>query len=244
MGLYSQPPEFSESSPGIGNPNLEPIRSTHYGLGAEWVPSEALEFGVDFFYKDIWDRPVSVPGGLPPRFSNDGIGRIFGAELSGRVKPTDDLPLFAYLSYTVSRSERRDAVDQDWRLFDFDQTHIFTIAGVYKLGRGWELGATFRLVSGNPTTPIVGSVYDVRTDTYSPIPGPTNSTRNPLFHRLDVRIEKIWDFKSWKLAFFLDVQNIYNNRNQEGTTYNYDFSESVPISGLPIIPALGLRGEI
>ena len=37
----------------------------------------------------------------------------------------------------------------------FDQTHILTILGSYRLGHGWEFGARFRLVSGNLVTPEV-----------------------------------------------------------------------------------------
>jgi hypothetical protein len=71
-----------------------------------------------------------------------------------------------------------------------------------------------------------------------------NSARNPLFNRLDVRVEKKWVFQSWRLALFLDIQNVYNHQNQEGLIYNYNYRQSTPISGLPIIPALGLRGEM
>ena len=100
-----------------------------------------------------------------------------------------------------------------------------------------------RIVSGNPDTPIVGSIYDSNSDLYTPVFGPTNSIRNPLFHRLDLRVEKKWRFDLWSLALYLDVQNVYNQMNPEGTQYNFDFSRSTDIPGLPIIPSLGVRGE-
>jgi len=43
---------------------------------------------------------------------------------------------------------------------------------------------------------------------------------------------------------FLDIQNAYNQQNQEGIIYNYDFSQQTPLLGLPIIPSLGIRGEL
>ena len=46
------------------------------------------------------------------------------------------------------------------------------------------------------------------------------------------------------LALYLDVQNTYNATNPEGSFYNYDFTERYQIPGLPIIPSLGLRGEL
>ena len=243
LGLFSQPPEFQESAARLGNPDLEMQQSIHTGLGIEQTLAEGMTLGAEGFYKQLWNRVVGTEGGLPPRFTNEGIGRIYGLEISGRIQP-QGRRYFGFLSYTLSRSERKDHAGDDWRLFDFDQTHILTLAMVYRLGRGWELGGTFRLVSGNPTTPVAGSIYNANADLYTPTYGDTNSDRNPLFNRLDVRMEKLWRFDSWKLAFYIDVQNVYNATNREGVTYNYDFTQSADVPGLPIIPSLGFRGEL
>jgi hypothetical protein len=71
-----------------------------------------------------------------------------------------------------------------------------------------------------------------------------NSDRNPFFHRLDVRLEKRWDIRDFHLTLFIDVQNVYNATNREGVSYSYDYSQSADISGLPILPTIGVRGEI
>jgi TonB family protein len=242
-GIFSQPPEFQESSEALGNPNLRPIHALHLGLGYERDIDEGITAGVELFYKHLWDRVVGTENGAPPRFVNDGIGRIYGLELAARVEP-EGRRWFGFLSYTLSRSERRDGPGEPWRLFDFDQTHIFSVAGVVRLGRGWEVGATFRLVSGNPTTPIAFAEFDNNSSTYNPFYGATNSDRNPFFHRLDLRVEKLWDFEDWKLALYLDVQNVYNATNPEGVAYQFDFRRGAEIPGLPIIPSLGVRGEL
>ena len=67
------------------------------------------------------------------------------------------------MSFALSRSERRDRAE-DWRAFDYDQTHVLTAALSYDLGDEWEVGATFRLTSGVPYTPIVGAAYDAGSD--------------------------------------------------------------------------------
>ncbi|NOY92243.1 MAG: TonB-dependent receptor [Deltaproteobacteria bacterium] len=242
-GMFGQPPEFQESNSQVGNPRLDPIRAAHFDVGVDQELGEGIRFGVEGFYKQLWRRVVGVPGGLDPVFTNEGVGRIYGLEVSGRIEPIGRR-FFGYLSYTLSRSERRDGPGERWRLFDFDQTHIFTLSGVYRFNRGWELGGTLRLVSGNPNTPISGSIYDATSGVYLPINGRINSTRNPLFNRLDVRISKEWAFQSWKLSLYLDVQNVYNRANREGINYNFDYSESAPIRGFPILPALGIRGEM
>ncbi len=245
VGLFSQPPEFNESDKTIGTPDLTAIRSLHSNLGVEYDADEGVTLGIEGFHKGIWDRVVSNPDEVTggPLYVNEGLGRIYGLEVSGRVTPAGRR-WFGFLSYTLSRSERKDQSTDDWRLFDYDQTHIMNASALYLLGRGWEAGATFRLATGNPLTPIISGLYNANSDVYEPIYGAVNSDRNDYFHRVDVRVEKKWTFEAWKLALYLDVQNVYNRMNPEGTLYNYDFSNSQTIGGLPMIPSLGLRGEI
>jgi TonB family protein len=241
VGMFSQPPQFQESSPVLGNPNLEPTRTLHVGTGIDQEIDEGITVGLDGFYKHLYDRVVGTPTGQAPYLINDGVGRIYGMELAVKVMPRGRF--FGYLSYTLSRSERRDR-GSGWRLFDFDQPHILTVAGIYRLGNGWEAGATFRLVSGNPDTPIQGASENLSTGLFSPAYGALNSIRSPAFHRLDLRVEKQWKFSAWKLALYLDLQNAYNRANSEGLACDFEYRECTQIRGLPIIPNLGLRGEM
>jgi hypothetical protein len=112
------------------------------------------------------------------------------------------------------------------------------------MGRGWSLGGTARLVSGNLDTPITGSVYDANRDRYRPIYGEVNSDRRPLFKQLDVRLEKMWKVGRGHIAAYVDVQNATNSKNQEGILYSYDYLTTGAVYGLPIVPALGVRGEL
>ncbi len=241
VGLYSQPPEYWQTLDVIGNPDLEPYRAIHTSLGVEQRFGASFKVGAEGFYKRLENRVVSTPTGGPPHFVNDGEGRIIGGELSAELTPVDGT--FGYLGYTLSRSERRD-LDREWRPFDQDQTHILTLAAGHELGAGWDVGARFRLVTGNPATPVVGSVYDARTGVYVPLYGAVNSERDPMFHQLDVRVEKKFRIGSGGIAVYLDLQNAYNATNQEGVRYSYDYRQQEPIPGLPILPNLGIRGEL
>jgi hypothetical protein len=87
-------------------------------------------------------------------------------------------------------------------------------------------------------------VYDADHDIYRPIYGVVNSVRSPLFHRLDARIEKQWHPGRLLLAGYLDVQNAYLHRNTEATGYGFDYRQRVNVTGLPILPSLGIRGEL
>jgi TonB family protein len=241
VGMFSQPPQFQESDKGLGNPDLDPTSTLHVGTGVDYQVTDSLYTGVDLFYKYLYNVIVGTALGEPPRFVNEGEGRVYGMELSARLDPKGRY--FGYLSYTLSRSER-SVRGGPWQLFDFDQSHILTLSAVYRLGRGWEAGATFRVISGNPSTPVVGGLFNGDTGQWSPRYGVLNSERNPTFHRLDLRLEKQWTFPAWKLAGYLDVQNVYNAENPEGKIYDYEFRESTTIRGLPIFPNLGFRGEM
>jgi hypothetical protein len=160
-----------------------------------------------------------------------------------RYKPTG--PFFGWVAYTLSRSERRDSPDGEDYRFDHDQTHILTALGSYKLGRGWQAGARFRYVTGSPYTPNVGGVMDYDSGAYAPVESTkVNSKRYPAFHQLDIRVDKTWTFKAWKLSAYLDLQNAYNHRNVEEISYNYNYSKTDTIAGLPLLPVLGIRGEL
>jgi TonB family protein len=240
-GRFTQPPLNWMSVPEVGNPKLDPYFAWQYSAGFEQRFGKAFKLGVEGFYKTLENVIDGSADGSSPHFVNGGSGRIYGAELSAEAHP--DERTFGYLAYTLSRSERSDH-GGPYRLFDHDQTHILSAVASRKLGRGWEVGARFRLVSGDPYTPVTGSVFDARTGVYVPTYGPVNSERNALFQELDVRVEKAIKIGSFTLATYLDVQNVYNAKNPVGYTYNYDYSKREVARGLPLFPNFGIRGEL
>lgn len=250
VGLYQQPPTPDEADSAFGTPTLLPQRSVQASLGVEQRIIDGLEIEVTGFYKWI-DRvivrnpdPAARQDLSADTYTNDGTGRIFGLEVLLRASfGSFERGFTGWLAYTFQRSYRTDAPGLSERLFDFDQPHILTALGTYRIGWGVSVGARFRFVSGNPSTPVLGAIYDAGTDTYVPLYGRSNSTRLAHFHALDVRIDKVWTFERWKLELYLDVQNIYNNANQEGWSYSYDYSQRARLTGLPILPILGIRGE-
>ncbi len=130
-------------------------------------------------------------------------------------------------------------------LFDYDQTHNLVAVGSYKLGRGWQLGARFRYVTGSPYTPELGGTMDYDAGSYAPVTARVrNSARLPAFHQLDLRVDKTWKFQAWSLSWYLDLQNTYVHKNTESIAYNFDYSQTTATYGIPILPIMGLRGEL
>jgi hypothetical protein len=42
---------------------------------------------------------------------------------------------------------------------------------------------------------------------------------------------------------YLDVQNVYNHGNVEGVSYNFNYTARQYVTGLPILPSFGMRGD-
>ena len=120
-------------------------------------------------------------------------------------------------------------------MFAYDQTHILTALGSFKIGKGWEVGARWRFVSGNPYTPDVGGVVDFDAGVYAPVQGPAYSGRDEPYHKLDLRVDKAGNSHRGS-SRYLDVQNVYNRNNPEGRMYNYNYSQSEPLPGLSVTP--------
>jgi TonB family protein len=248
VGLFVQEPDFDETDEAFGNPDLKAERALHTSGGVEVKPRPWITLDATGFYKGL-DNLVSRSDALvmrdgmirPLGYDNNGRGRVYGLELVARHELAHNFT--GWLAYTLSRSERTDSGANETRLFDFDQTHILTVVASYLLPRNWQIGTRFRLVSGNPRTPVAGGVFNASTDRYDPTYGGVNTARNGAFHQLDLRIDKRWIYKGWMLNLYLDVQNVYNRQNPEGLQYNYNYRLSDIQQGLPVLTILGIRGD-
>jgi TonB family protein len=243
-GTYHQAPSDQETDAVFGSRNLRSNRAAHYAFGFEQEFTRQIELSAEGYYKDLDNLVGRRPTPAGEEYFNSGSGRVYGGEFLLRYKPDDRF--FGWVAYSLSRSERREFPDQPMALFQYDQTHVLTALGSFRLGRGWELGARFRLVSGPLYTPCkgLGSTFDSSQAVYACNSGVAFSQRLPLFHQLDVRVDKTWTFANGaKFSAYLDLWNAYNRGNVEDVSYSFNFTRTVNQTGLPIVPSVGLRGE-
>jgi TonB family protein len=246
-GIFHQAPNPNESMAPWGTPGVRPAYAEHYSAGFEQAFGGKAVLSTEVFAKRFQDLIVAEGAENQTEsgtvFRNTGNGRAYGVEW---LLKTIDMERFqGWLAYTLSRGERREHPTESYHLYQYDQTHILNVIGSYYLGRGWTAGARFRYVSGRPYTSYTGSVVDHDAGAYAPISSTSQyDNRSAAFHRLDLRIEKLWDLKPLKLTAYLDVQNVYNYQAEEGRSYNYNYSRSAPLNGLPILPIIGIRGEL
>ena len=249
-GLYYQPPEPQESAKSYGNPDLKSPYAWHFVTGAEKDFRHGSDRGFvlqsSLFYKLFGNlviestKFVDRGNGLEAeRFNNDGKGRAYGAEFLIKY---DAKPWKGWISYTLSRSTREQP-GQSETIFQYDQTHNIHVVGSLDGKNHWLYSARVRYVSGNPVTPVIGGYFDADNDVYTPQRGPYYSTRLDPFFQVDLRIDKKFIYDTGIVTGYLDIQNLTNQDNAEGVRYAYDYSQSKKVSGLPILPTLGLRGE-
>ena len=257
VGLYSQPPDPLNLEPApLGTPWLQHEKAFQTSLGVEQRLFDVVTIDLTGYYNRRYDLIVApgpreiLANGAVQRFqyANDGLGRAYGLEVLLKHDITQNF--FGWIAYTLNRSEQRrtnatNERDAVYNLTPWDQTHILTAVGSYRLPGGWELGARYRLVTGRPRTPLEHEAdkFDADTGGFGATRGDLYSARFAPFHQLDVRIDRNFLFESWTLNVYLDVQNVYNARNVEATLTDYRNRVEVDVPGIPILPVIGVKGS-
>lgn len=244
-GSYHQAPQPEELSTVFGTPALALSRATHITVGESLRITETLSLDVVAFDKRLTDLVVRSRRTNPLRdtlLTQNGVGRSYGVQLFLRQELWRGF--FGWASYTISRSTRSFDDEVDSRPFDYDQPHVLSLIASQEIGP-WGIGARFRYASGNPRTPVTGSVYDARYDRYDPVFGPHNRSRIPAFWQLDLRVDRSFSLgRSLRALVYADLQNITNRENAEEITYSPDFTKRGFITGLPFIAVVGARMEL
>jgi TonB family protein len=246
VGRYHQPPRLFVPVPGLDASSLELglLASTQYSVGVETKLGPGLESDVNVYYNatnpvlfDLATNPSAADVQRPqpaqpaweaaqPAQGNRGRalnglyvkrqGRAYGLEVLLRKR--DSERLFGWVSYTLSRAERK--TDAGWDLFDYDRLHILNFVAGVRLPRNWELGTRVLLQTGTPLTTIFGH----------------NVTRSDGQFRVDLRVDKRAVWNTWLLDFYVDVIN---------TTVAAESGGLVGGSSIRyIIPTIGLRGVL
>lgn len=216
--------------------NLKYLSVNQYLAGIKFTPNAESVLILEGFFKQYNDLPVSLIDSLPISTGNltdyivgnvparsVGKGQAYGAELSYRN--LDFFNTVINVSYTLLYS-RLNKMDQDLRPVDnsfwsssWDVRHIFNVSAIHKFASNWTLGAKWYLTGGLPYTPYdlelssqIENWENSRRPTYDN--NQYNFSRAGVYHQLDVRVDKVWNFKKWRLGFYVDIQNLYNFKSK------------------------------
>lgn len=275
FGLYNQVPAnvlFTDEE--FGNPDLEGERAIHYILGVEHLLNDNHLIRLESYYKDLYNLVVNYDDlaivlkkidSEEPIFTNDGEGYSWGVELF--LKRLDVGKWGGWITYGFAYTKRYNplhTLDPDWFYPLQDQRHTLSLVVNYRPRQLWNFSAKFQLSSGKPYTPVDESSWHDEVDLMDPNVDPSdpdaprvyvadnediNSARFPLYHSLDVKVERKFIKQSWDLSLYFEVLNAYYHKNIY--TYLYrggDVEEGIypkreAIYDLPIIPYFGIKAE-
>ena len=242
IGIYHQPPRFVLPLPGFDNLPLKygMQKSIQSSLGVEAPLQDHFSLGLEgyFAYMDptLFDLsvnsqnlnttgnssllPLTVAGAesnaqqILDRLAQPNTGRAYGIE--ALIRRESRSGLFGWLSYSLSRSERRR--DGGWIPYDFDRTHLVNLVAGLRLPRNWDLGIRFQYQSGLPATTTAGY----------------NTARADGYYRVDLRIDKRAVWQKWILDFYIDLLNaaLLPEEVTPGTYIRY------------VLPTAGLRARL
>ncbi|NVB84997.1 MAG: TonB-dependent receptor plug domain-containing protein [Kofleriaceae bacterium] len=217
--------------------HLRAEHSTQVIAGLQYEPREGARIQASGYYSN---RSSLITRNTDGSLGNNGRGDTIGGELLASYR---DRNWFGWLSYSYSSSHRVDAPGEMERLFSYDQPHSLNAAASWTYGK-WQFGGRFQLYSGLPYTPAIGSLFDSDRNVYVPAYAESNSSRTPVHHQLDLRIDRSWKWGSMLMSAFLDVQNVYANDTTITYIYSYDYSQQSALKSIPILPTIGMRGVL
>lgn len=247
-GIFYQSPSYIWLAANEQNRNLKDIRADHYVAGLEYLFSSDVRMTLEAYYKDYSDYPVSTSRpylilgnnggnfekqdefGLEP-LTSAGTGFARGIEFFIQKALTTNFYGLLNFSYYEAKYKALDGIE---RQSNFDNVFLFTVTGGYKLGYGWEAAAKFRLVGGRPYTPI------------DPVNGTQlvseyNTVRLPDYNRLDLRVDKTFNFKNWTLVTYIDLQDVLNQKNVEDVEWN-KYTKSIEYNeSIGFLPTIGIN---
>ncbi|HVI00105.1 MAG TPA: hypothetical protein VM869_15415, partial [Enhygromyxa sp.] len=216
----------------------------HASTGVEATLPWELDFRGTVFWREVLstDVPIYYEDGTSGVLSSSRR-RSAGLELLLRRALGQHLD--GWIGYTLMWARARSINDSNppWLPATFDQRHNLVLLLSATLPRGFRFGMRFRVVSGNPEAPVLAgeAVSSPEGTYYRPIRGEFGSAYQPVFHQLDLRLDKRWVRDRVSVTAYLDVQNVYNHVYPEVPVYTRDWAQRASLIGLPIYPSLGVQ---
>lgn len=225
IGLYHQYPSLEYYSQSTNN-SLKQEEAIHYILGYEINKMDGLFlFRLETYYKKYNNLVLLDNNGY--LYNSDGYGYAKGIDVFLKSKITNKYSAWISYSYTDSKRLQYNSVVQSPA--NYDLTHTVSVVGSYDITPNLTTGITYKVSTGKPYTPIIGSYFDSTQNLYAPVYADYNTGRFPTYQRVDVNLQYIFSlFNKFAVAVF-QINNLLNQKNLYGYTYNFDYSDRIEI---------------
>jgi outer membrane receptor for ferrienterochelin and colicin len=224
IGMYHQYPA-PQNYLGAINYDLKPENAIHYILGYEYNKEGDIIFRVETYYKDYGNLVALDPSDF--KYKSFGSGFAKGVDVFLKYKYLQKFT--GWISYAYSDSKRRqyDALTQTSA--DYDITHNLSFTGSYNLTDAINIGATYRISTGRPYTPVTSATFVPSMNVYEPVYAEKNSERFPTYTRLDLSVQYITALMNRFCVMFVAFNNVLDIRNLYGYTYNTDYTQKIDV---------------
>ena len=279
VGIYYEMPPytalgFKDMEGNFVNRELKYQRVASGSVGVNWRPSTRIILSMEGFYKRYTDMPLCVLDNIPLAckgndygiFGNEALvstaqGRAYGVELLAKWQVPDRINASA--SLTLYQSEYRNDKHSLYLPSAWDNRYILNMSCVWSLQRGWDLGAKLSVIGGAPYTPYneeKSSFVEVWNASGRPLYNYDlyNTGRLASYAQLDLRIDKNYFFRKWRLGWYVSLQNATGSKLKEQDAFistGEVLNQNVPLSEQryrmrtikqetgSIIPSLGITME-
>ena len=231
-GRYHQLPDPRYLDPVYGNPRLAPLAADHTIAGYEWT-SDNANARVEIYHKQYRDL---VTNDAATYYANRGHGYARGLDV---FVQGSHRWLTGWLSYGYLDSKRQELDDPREVRSRYGSGHSVTLVARYQASSTLQLGAKYNYTTGRPFTPVAGRTYDAGRGIWHPIYGEHNSERLADYHRLDLRLTRLFSIPAaWSVpsssvcAFYIEGLNVLGLRNTQDIVYSSDYSQSRTIDSV------------
>jgi hypothetical protein len=233
-GQQYQFPDVNELLPGIGNPSLMAAYTRDVVAGVDRQINDLLQARLEVFDRRFLDLVVTDP---VERFTNQGSGRVTGAELTLECQPIAGWS--GQMALTYSPSFRTNPKDGE-KPFEADTPFIGNL--VVSGPTFWDWSPSFRLrySNGRPYTPVVNRVQ-LPDGTFQPVRGDLLSRRFPDGILWSARVERPAGLWGREGTFYVEVTQQREVLNVDYGTQYEKLDDPTFNYGIPAIPYFGYR---
>ena len=237
----------------LGNPRLRSESASHYNASVEHRFGDRTRLLVEAYDRED-DRlffslseprlESNVPTFTEFAFQTSLHGNARGIEVTLQRRSANKLT--GWVSYAYSRTRLTDPQRGLTFISDTDQRHTLNVYGSYRFNETWNLSSEWRHGSGQPVPGFYRQI-GTQVGTGYFLSNERNTTRLPACSRVDVRLNKAFLFRNWKLTLNGEVINATNHNNLRYAGFDrYGFDGRVfgqLDRVLPILPSAGVVVE-
>ncbi|MBN1560035.1 TonB-dependent receptor [candidate division KSB1 bacterium] len=228
---------------------LQSERAVHYILGFDRAWSANILTRVELYYKSL-NRLLLPQDRINYAPLNSGEGYVRGFDFSLEKIKGANGRLSALLTYSYSKGEYRDTREMIWIPFNYDRRHSLGVMADLALSKEWGVNGVWRYSSGLPYNDVSGYTWQVY-DRSRYMKATHNEQRYPAHSRVDMRLYYHTPWKKSRLMVYLDIINLFNQKNIVERMYYTDDTDNIDgsktkafkyatIYTIPFIPSIGL----